>query len=441
MRARRAETLVVGRDHDVALRHDLPDRRQQRHHVGAARRCALVGDAVGAVRPADHRATAGGRGVGRRDHDARHRDVGTVERLRVVEDLPRLRTRDRLERRAPDELARRGRRGAGPAACRTRGRWAPCAATPWARRRAAPRRTRSRRSRPARSRASPSDARGGTPPLLVCPVPSTERPFTKEMPSACPAPAGAPNLCPDRPNRHVEACILTPRWTRLAHPAPASTVRTPMRRVRTVVDPVRGQGSNSYHSGSSGRFRGCSRTRSRSIATWPGRPGGPASCRTGPGSCSSTGRSPTATAPRSLTLSDTPWVPAVVVAVLAAAVAPRLPRLAARRALRRRRWRGSCAAGGRRGSWSMRRELQRVAPGAAARRRLRGPRTGRGHALGRRRARQHRRRRSRSSHCCPASGDARRDAARERLYVRRLGFRRVSETDAGGQTVTVLVRG
>jgi len=40
----------------------------------------------------------------------------------------------------------------------------------------------------------------------------------------------------------------------------------------------------------------------------------------------------------------------------------------------------------------------------------------------------------------PASGDARRDAARERLYVRRLGFRRVSETVAGGQTVTVLVR-
>ncbi len=38
-----------------------------------------------------------------------------------------------------------------------------------------------------------------------------------------------------------------------------------------------------------------------------------------------------------LTLSDTPWVPAVLVAVLAAAVAPRLPRSAPRRALRRRR--------------------------------------------------------------------------------------------------------
>jgi hypothetical protein len=41
----------------------------------------------------------------------------------------------------------------------------------------------------------------------------------------------------------------------------------------------------------------------------------------------------------------------------------------------------------------------------------------------------------------PASGDARRDAARERLYVRRLGFRRVSEAEAGGQHVTILVRG
>jgi hypothetical protein len=40
----------------------------------------------------------------------------------------------------------------------------------------------------------------------------------------------------------------------------------------------------------------------------------------------------------------------------------------------------------------------------------------------------------------PASGDARRDAARERLYARRLGFRRVSETSAGGQGVTILVR-
>jgi hypothetical protein len=40
----------------------------------------------------------------------------------------------------------------------------------------------------------------------------------------------------------------------------------------------------------------------------------------------------------------------------------------------------------------------------------------------------------------PASGDGRRDAARERLYERRLGFRRVSETSAGGQSVTIMVR-
>jgi hypothetical protein len=40
----------------------------------------------------------------------------------------------------------------------------------------------------------------------------------------------------------------------------------------------------------------------------------------------------------------------------------------------------------------------------------------------------------------PASRDARRDAARERLYVRRLGFRRVGDAMAGGQAVSILVR-
>jgi hypothetical protein len=39
----------------------------------------------------------------------------------------------------------------------------------------------------------------------------------------------------------------------------------------------------------------------------------------------------------------------------------------------------------------------------------------------------------------PVSGDPRRDAARERLYVRGLGFERVGETSAG-QPVTILVR-
>ena len=40
----------------------------------------------------------------------------------------------------------------------------------------------------------------------------------------------------------------------------------------------------------------------------------------------------------------------------------------------------------------------------------------------------------------PASGDERRDAARERLYVRRLGVRVVGRTEANGQPVTIVVR-
>jgi hypothetical protein len=140
-----------------------------------------------------------------------------------------------------------------------------------------------------------------------------------------------------------------------------------------------------------------------------------------------------------LTLSDTPWVPAVVVAVLAAAVAPRLPRW-----LRVGLFGGAVAwvLRGRRASRfvAMQRELQRVAPGGVLVGDFVALEPGAGMswvadaldsigdsipfiAL------------------LPASGDARRDAARERLYVRRLGFRRVSETVAGGQSVTVLVRG
>ena len=139
-----------------------------------------------------------------------------------------------------------------------------------------------------------------------------------------------------------------------------------------------------------------------------------------------------------LTLSDTPWIPAVVVAVAAAVVAPRLPR-----------WLqlGLFGAGavwvvrGRRASRFvvMRRELGRVAPGGVLVADFVANEPGAGMrwvadaldsvgdeipfvAL------------------VPASGDARRDAARERLYVRRLGFRRVSEAAAGGQRVTILVR-
>lgn len=140
-----------------------------------------------------------------------------------------------------------------------------------------------------------------------------------------------------------------------------------------------------------------------------------------------------------LTLSDTPWVPAVAVAVLAAAIAPRLPRWA------RATLFGAAVVWvvrGRRASRFvvMRRELQRVAPGGVLVADFVSLQPGAGMtwvadaldsvgdaipfvAL------------------LPASGDDRRDAARERLYVRRLGFRRVSETAAGGQSVTILVRG
>src|SRR3954469_14278172 len=134
-----------------------------------------------------------------------------------------------------------------------------------------------------------------------------------------------------------------------------------------------------------------------------------------------------------LTLSDTPWVPAVLVAVLAAAVAPRLPRW-----LRIALFGGAVVwvVRGRRASRFvvMRRELQRVAPGALLVADFVALEPGAGMrwvgnaldtigdgipfiAL------------------LPGSGDDRRDAARERLYVRRLGFRRVSETVAGGQSV------
>jgi hypothetical protein len=139
-----------------------------------------------------------------------------------------------------------------------------------------------------------------------------------------------------------------------------------------------------------------------------------------------------------LTLSDTPWVPAVVVAVVAAVLAPRLPRWA-RLAL----FGGGIVwvVRGRRASRfvALRRELQRVAPGALLVADFVAFEPGAGMrwivdaletvgdeipfvAL------------------LPASGDEGRDAARERLYVRRLGFRRTSEVVAGGQSLTVLVR-
>jgi hypothetical protein len=139
-----------------------------------------------------------------------------------------------------------------------------------------------------------------------------------------------------------------------------------------------------------------------------------------------------------LTLSDTPWVPAVAVAVVAAAVAPRLPRWL-RVALF-----GAVAVwvvGGKRASRfvGMRKELLRVAPNGVLVADFVALAPGGGmswvaDAL------------DSVGHdipfvaLLPLSGDARRDAARERLYARRLGFRRVGETVAGGQGVTILVR-
>ena len=138
-----------------------------------------------------------------------------------------------------------------------------------------------------------------------------------------------------------------------------------------------------------------------------------------------------------LTISDTPWVPAIGVAVLAAAVAPRLPRWV-RVALF-----GGAAVWVVRGKRAsrfvvMRRELQRVAPNGV----LVGDFVALEPGAGIRWVAD-----ALDSVgdipfvvLVPASGDARRDAARERLYIRRLGFRRVSETSAGGQGVTILVR-
>jgi len=139
-----------------------------------------------------------------------------------------------------------------------------------------------------------------------------------------------------------------------------------------------------------------------------------------------------------LTLSDTPWAPAILVALLAAAVAPLLPRW-----LRFALFGGALAwvLRGKRASRFvvMRRELQRVAPNGlivadfvalepgAGMRWVADALDSVGDGIP-------------FVALVPASGDARRDAARERLYVRRLGFRHVGETAAGGQAVTILVR-
>ncbi len=139
-----------------------------------------------------------------------------------------------------------------------------------------------------------------------------------------------------------------------------------------------------------------------------------------------------------LTLSDTPWVPAVLVALLAAVVAPRLPRW-----LRAILFGGAVAwafGGGRASRYlAMRRRLGEVAPGGllvadfvalepgAGMQWVAAALDSLGHEFP-------------FIALLPVSGDPRRDAARERLYVRQLGFHRAGQTAAGGQAVTILVR-
>lgn len=138
-----------------------------------------------------------------------------------------------------------------------------------------------------------------------------------------------------------------------------------------------------------------------------------------------------------VTLSDTPWVPAVVAAVAAAAVAPRLPPWSRRVllgagvvwAVRDRRLRRYL---------EMRRELDRLAPGALLVGDFvaREPGTGMpwvGEMLDVIGAV------TPFVALLPDSGNARRDAARERLYTSRLGFRVAGRTRSAVQQVTVLV--
>lgn len=139
-----------------------------------------------------------------------------------------------------------------------------------------------------------------------------------------------------------------------------------------------------------------------------------------------------------LTLSGTPWVPAVGAAIVAAVIAPLLPRW-----LRVALFGGAVAWALRDGRASrfltMRRELGRVAPDGLIVADFVALAPGAGmrwvadalDSIGNE---------TPFVALLPASGDARRDAARERLYVRGLGFERVAETAAAGQPVTILVR-
>jgi hypothetical protein len=139
------------------------------------------------------------------------------------------------------------------------------------------------------------------------------------------------------------------------------------------------------------------------------------------------------------TISDTPWVPAVTAAVAAAIVAPRLPRWL--------RW----AAYGGVAVWAlwdgraarylaMHRDLARVAPGSVILADFLTTESGAAiewAADAMTFASQD----TQLVALVPVSGNARRDAARERMYVRRLGFQVVGRTRARGQEAAILVRG
>ena len=139
-----------------------------------------------------------------------------------------------------------------------------------------------------------------------------------------------------------------------------------------------------------------------------------------------------------VSMSDTPWVPALVAAVVAAVIAPKLaPWLrgllfgtAVVWAVRDQRLRRFL---------EMRRELGRLAPDAL----LVGDFVARepgaampwaGDVLDTIGAL------TPFVALLPASGDARRDAARERLYTTRLGFRVAGRAGSTGQQFTILVR-
>ena len=139
-----------------------------------------------------------------------------------------------------------------------------------------------------------------------------------------------------------------------------------------------------------------------------------------------------------VTMSDTPWVPALVAAVVAAVIAPKLaPWLrgllfgtAVVWAVRDQRLRRFL---------EMRRELERLAPDAL----LVGDFVARepgaampwaGDVLATIGAL------TPFVALLPVSGDARRDAARQRLYTTRLGFRVAGRAGSTGQQFTILVR-